>query len=136
MANKTQPSSNDVKSYINEITDQKRRQDIQALVSLIQDISMHPPVMWGSSIIGFGSYHYKYDSGREGDSPQVALSSRVQAITIYGLHLYETTKNNNDLLSKLGSYKTGKGCLYIRSLSDIDINVLKQMISNSFAGEA
>ncbi len=84
--------------------------------------------MWGPSIVGFGSYHYKYESGREGDSPRIGFSPRKQNMTLY---LSQGIENNQDLLKNLGKHSTGKGCLYIKKLSDVDKDVLKELLSQS-----
>lgn len=121
----------DVKSYIERIENQTRKTDIAKLVELLSEISHEEPKMWGSSIISFGFYKYKYDSGREGEAPKLGLSSRKQAIVIYGLHISDETHPNSKLVKGLGKYKTGKGCLYIQHLQDIDLMVLKQMVMNA-----
>lgn len=134
--NKTQANDGSVNEYVDAIIDTKRRAEVASLIQLMSETTKQAPVMWGPSIVGFGSYHYTYASGREGDAPRVALSSRKQAITVYGLVFYDTTHANNALLQKLGPHKTGKGCLYIKSLKDIDLAVLKQMIANSYINKA
>ena len=88
--------------------------------------------MWGSSIISFGLYHYKYDSGREGDAPRVGLSNRRHAIVVYGLSISSPDHPNTKLLLRLGTVKTGKDCLYISNLSDIDIVVFKKMVASAY----
>lgn len=130
--NKTKPTDYSVKAYLNSIIDQQKRNDAEIIVDLIGRITKKEPVMWGSSIVGFGSYHYKYASGREGDTPIIALSARKQALVLYGLVFYDEFSNNNKLLSQLGVYKAGKGCLYIKSLHDVDIKILEEMIENAF----
>jgi hypothetical protein len=94
------------------------------------ELSGEKPVMWGSAIVGFGNYHYKYTSGREGDAPAVSFSPRKDNFVIYFTHAYD---EYDSLLAKLGKYSTSKWCLYIKRLSDIDIDVLKAMIKNSLA---
>jgi hypothetical protein len=126
-----------VKEYIDAITDDTRRKDITLLIALIAKCSSETPKMWGSSIISFGTYHYVYDSGREGDAPKIGLSNRKQAITLYGLHISDSEHPNSKLVEQLGKYKTGKGCLYLSSLSTVDMAILEQMIclaSTSSAG--
>jgi uncharacterized protein YdhG (YjbR/CyaY superfamily) len=95
----------------------------------MQTVSKLEPVMWGSAIIGFGTYHYVYESGREGDTIVIGFSPRKQNISIY---LMGGLKNVEDELSKLGKYKTGKGCLYIKSLSDVNLEILKKVFAKAF----
>jgi uncharacterized protein YdhG (YjbR/CyaY superfamily) len=96
---------------------------------MMQTVSKLEPVMWGSAIIGFGTYHYVYESGREGDTIVIGFSPRKQNISIY---LMGGLKNVEDELSKLGKYKTGKGCLYIKSLSDVNLEILKKVFAKAF----
>jgi hypothetical protein len=119
-----------VQAYIHGIADEKRRADVLDLVKLLSGISPEPAKMWGSSIISFGLYHYVYESGRKGDAPKLGISNRKQAIVIYGLHIADSEHANAKLVTKLGTYTTGKGCLYIRKLQDIDRNTLHQMLTN------
>ncbi len=130
--NKTQKNNSSVKDFINAIENEARKQDSIQLLEIFKVCTGEEPVMWGSSIVGYGSYHYRYRSGREGDSLRVGFSPRKQALTIYGLVMYDLMRTNNELLKKLGPHKVGKGCLYIKSLKDIDIETLKQMITNAF----
>lgn len=118
--------NSDIQKYLDSLDD-ARREQARELVSIISEVTGEKPTMWGSSIIAFGMYHYKYDSGREGDAPKIGLASRKQAFVIYGLGLEEQA----DDLQNLGKYKTGKGCLYISSLQDVDIEVLKRMLARS-----
>jgi hypothetical protein len=126
--NKTKPTKLSVSAFIDAITDQSRRSDAKALVKLLQKAAGEKPKMWGPSIIGFGSYHYVYDSGREGDMPVVAFSPRKAATVLYGLSDAEA------LLPKLGKHTRGKGCLYIKKLADVDQKVLETMVVKSVAG--
>ena len=128
--NKTKATDVSVESYLSAIEDDTRRTDCETLARLITKATQEQPTMWGTSIVGFGSYHYKYDSGREGDSPLIGYSSRKGDITLY---LESSFPGYEEFLSKLGKHKTGKGCLYIRQLSDVDQNVLKQLIVDSVA---
>ncbi|MGL4306820.1 MAG: DUF1801 domain-containing protein [Mycobacteriaceae bacterium] len=121
----------EVQNYIDSIEDDKRRKDVHELANIISNVGSHTPKMWGKSIISFGLYHYKYDSGREGEAPVVGISNRKNAIVIYGLQIAGEDKENNQLLAQLGKHKTGKGCLYISSLADIDLPTLKKMIRNA-----
>jgi hypothetical protein len=126
--NKTTPTEASVESYLAAIDDATRRDDCKALAKLLSKATKQPPKMWGSSIVGFGTYHYRYDSGREGDMCLVGFSSRKAEISIYGLN---AAPNHDHLLSRLGKHKTGKGCLYIRKLSDIDAKVLAQLVAEA-----
>jgi hypothetical protein len=128
--NKTQETDASVDSYIAGIKDEARRNDCEALARLMARATKHPPKMWGSSIVGFGSYHYKYESGREGDSCLVGFSSRKSDISVYGL---AAAPSHEALIPKLGRHKAGKGCLYIRSLSDIDLKVLQTLVADAVA---
>ncbi|MBO6792696.1 MAG: DUF1801 domain-containing protein [Balneolaceae bacterium] len=126
--NKTVPTKLSVDEYINAIEHPQRKEDCKAIIELMKEISGREPVMWGHSIVGFGKYHYKYESGREGDMLATGFSNRKQAITLYimgGFKRYE------ELLDRIGTYKNGKSCFYIKRLSDIDIEVLSALISES-----
>jgi Domain of unknown function (DU1801) len=126
--NKTKPTKLSVSAFIDAITDQSRRADAKALVKLLQKAAGEKPKMWGPSIIGFGSHHYTYDSGREGDMPVVAFSPRKAATVLYGLSDAEA------LLPKLGKHTRGKGCLYIKKLADVDQKVLEGMVVKVVSG--
>jgi hypothetical protein len=128
--NKTKATDASVDAYIKAITDPARQADCRALVRLMQSIMGEGPKMWGSSIVGFGSYHYKYDSGREGDACATGFSSRRSDISIY---LTASFPGEEDLLARLGKHKMGKACLSIRRLSDVDVEVLKQLVARSVA---
>lgn len=128
--NKTKVTNASVESYFSAIQDEARRKDCVSLAKLMTKVTKQKPKMWGTSIVGFGSYHYKYESGREGDSCLAGFSSRKSDITIYGL---ANCPGREALLAKLGKHKTGKGCLYIRKLSDVDTKVLEQLIAGAFA---
>jgi hypothetical protein len=133
--NKTKPSLVSPEDYIRSIEDPERRADGQRLLKIMSDATGEVAVMWGSSIVGFGSYHYKYESGREGDSLKVGFSARKAALVLYGLVLYDEHEENNRLLAKLGKHTRGKGCLYIKSLEEIDEKVLRTMIENGYRTE-
>ena len=128
--NKTKPTKLSVAAFIDGITDQTRHADAKALVKLMQSASGEKPTMWGPSIIGFGSYHYRYDSGREGDMPLIGFSPRKAAIVLYNMTGFS---DSTALLAKLGKHTTGKGCLYIRKLADVDQQVLEALIVKSAA---
>jgi hypothetical protein len=126
--NKTKETDASVESYLAAIQDDARRKDCEALAKLMAKATKHPPKMWGSSIVGFGSYHYKYESGREGDMCLVGFSLRKSAISVYGL---KAAPSHEELIPQLGKHKAGKGCLYIKSLSDIDLKVLEKLIADA-----
>lgn len=128
--NKTKPTEASVKSYPSAIADENRRKDSEALTRLMTRATKQKPKMWGPSIVGFGSYHYKYESGREGNSCLTGFSSRKGDITLY---LGADFPKREELLAKLGKHKTGGGCLYVRKLSDVDLKVLEQLIVRSIA---
>jgi len=130
--NKTKPSKLSVTSFIDTLTDPARRADAKALVKLMQTAAGEKPKMWGPSIIGFGSYHYKYESGREGDMPVIAFSPRKSATVMYGMIGFGEAAA---LLAKLGKHTTGKGCLYIRKLADVDQQVLQALMVKSLAAK-
>ena len=115
--------------FLAEVPDPQRRADAQAVCELMAEVTGAPPEMWGSSIVGFGSYHYRYASGREGDWPAVGLSPRKQSLTIYIPEGFDTY---DELLSRLGPHSTGRSCLYIKRLSDVDRQVLRDLVAGGF----
>jgi hypothetical protein len=117
-------------AYIDALTDPTRRSDAKELVQLMQRASGENPRLWGPSIVGFGSCHYKYDSGREGDMPQISFSPRKAAMVLYSMLDHSEAKS---LLAKLGKHTTGKGCLYIKKLADVDRTILEALIDNALA---
>ena len=126
--NKTVQNEASVEAFIAAVPNETKRNDATELLSMMKEITGKPAVMWGSSIIGFGKYHYKYASGREGDWAVTGFSPRKQALTVYimpGFSKFES------MLSKLGKHKLGKSCLYINKLADIDREVLREMIYES-----
>ncbi len=127
--NKTQQTKASVATFVEAIPDDAKRADAKSLLKLMQAATGEKPQMWGPAIIGFGSRHYKYESGREGDMPMVAFSPRKAAIVLYSLL---APADSAAQLAKLGQHTTGKGCLYIKKLSDIDQAVLKTMVAESF----
>ena len=127
--NKTKPTSANVVAFLNKIQSRQLRDDCLTILKMMQTVSKLEPVMWGSAIIGFGTYHYVYESGREGDTIVIGFSPRKQNISIY---LMGGLKNVEDELSKLGKYKTGKGCLYIKSLSEVNLEILKKVFAKAF----
>jgi hypothetical protein len=127
---KTKATSASVSAFIDRIDDPARRRDCKTLVKMMKRATKARPKMWGSAIVGFGDVHYKYDSGREGDWFRAGFSPRKDALTLYlisGLGW----PDQRDLMSKLGKHKTGKGCLYIKQLSDVDVKVLERLIERS-----
>lgn len=128
--NKTKATNASADNYIADIDDEVRRKDCHALARLMERATKLKPTMWGTSIVGFGSYHYKYDSGHEGDSCLVGFSSRKGDISVY---LAGSFPGHDELLSRLGKHRMGKACLYIRQLSDVDLDVLEQLVAASVA---
>jgi len=126
--NKTKATAKSVPDFINSIEDPGRRKDCLAISALMEDLSGSKPRMWGESMVGFGDYRYKYASGREGDWFLVGFSPRKQNLTLYIMGYLEFY---TDILEGLGKFKHGKGCLYIKKLEDIDLEVLKTLISTS-----
>jgi hypothetical protein len=133
---KTKQTDADVGAFLARIKPVAKRADAEALVALFKEVTGYPPRMWGPSIIGFGSYHYKYDSGHEGDMCRAGFSPRKANISIYltgGYNNPATQAKLEALRARLGKHKTGKACLYINRLSDVDIAVLKEMIETDLA---
>ena len=125
---KTKPIKKDVNQYIQSVENAQVRQDCETLRELMGKITNSNGVMWGESIIGFGKYHYKYESGREGDWFLTGFSPRKQNLTLY---IMSGFSKFNDLMAGLGKYKTGKACLYVKSLDVIDIKVLESLLRGS-----
>ena len=125
---KTKVNDASVTKFLEGVTDEEKRNDAFEILKLMKQITKEEPKMWGASIIGFGSYHYKGASGREGDWPLTGFSPRKQALTLYLMHGFDA---HADLLKKLGKYKTGMGCLYIKKLDDVDRKVLKELVTAS-----
>lgn len=126
--NKTQKTDGDVAAFIAAVPDEKQRADAEEIAAMMQRLSGEPPKLWGPAIIGFGSYHYKYDSGREGDMARISFSPRKGQTVLYLLDGYS---DRQALLARLGKHKTGKSCLYIKRLADVDRGVLEEMIADS-----
>jgi hypothetical protein len=124
--NKTKPTKADVGAFINSLPE-ARRADARALVKLMQSVSRQKPAMWGPSIIGFGSYHYRYESGREGDMPLLCFSPRKSANVVY------VCLTDKTLPEKLGKHTLSGGCLHIKKMSDVNAAVLKKILANSYA---
>ncbi len=125
---KTLRNDSDVDAFLDGVENPRRREDARRLLALMRDVTGEPPSMWGTSIVGFGSYHYRYASGREGDWPVVGFAPRKQNLVLYimpGFGRYE------DLLAKLGKHRTGKSCLYVNKLDDVDPQILEELIRES-----
>jgi hypothetical protein len=125
---KTKPTRGSVDAFLDRIADHTRRQDSLAVLKLMKRVTRAEPKMWGSSIVGFGEVHYKYPSGREGDWFLAGFSPRKQDLTVY---LVAGVHRSGALLRKLGRHKTGKSCLYIKRLADVDLDVLRQLVEES-----
>ena len=126
---KTKVNKASVTTFLNKVDDEQKRKDSFEIIKIMQQVSKEKPKMWGPSIIGFGSHHYKYESGREGDMPLIAFSPRKQYITLYLLMGNDYEK---PLLKKLGKHTTSKVCLYIKKLSDVDMKTLKELITKTY----
>ena len=131
MANaKTKPTTASVKAFLDGIEDDERRKDCKTLVAMMKRVTGNPPKMWGPSIVGFGTYHYKYASGHEGDCCLVGFASRASAISVY---LYPGEKGAAALFNALEPHKFGKACLYLKRLADVQVPVLEQLVALSVA---
>ncbi len=126
--NKTQPSEQSVEQFLHSVENKQKRDDCFQLVELMEDVVGEKATMWGSSIVGFGTYHYKYASGREGDFMLTGFAPRKTALTLYIMAGFE---HYDELMAKLGKYKTGKSCLYVKKLDDIDLDVLRELVKQS-----
>ena len=131
--NKTQFNDAEVAAFIDAVADQSQRADAHKLATMMERLTGHKPEMYGPSIIGFGRCHYKYDSGREGDMPRLGFSPRKGQTVLYITDGYDKYA---ELMAKLGKHKTGRSCLYIKRLSDIDGAVLEQLCTESLASMA
>ena len=128
--NKTKATDVSAEDYIDAISDEAKRTDCQNLVKIMRKVTGHEPKMWGPTMIGFGSYHYQYQSGRQGDSCLVSFASRKTELCVY---LINDWPERDVLLAKLGTHKIAKACVYIKRLSDVDTDVLAQLIAASVA---
>lgn len=126
--NKTKPTDADVGAFIDAVPDDRRREDARTVLSLMQDVTGEKPMMWGPSMVGFGSVHYRYDSGREGDMFAAGFSPRKNALTVY----LGGVEDRAQLLERLGPHTTGKSCLYIKRLDAIDLDVLRALIDETY----
>lgn len=128
--NKTVETEAEVEAFLNAVADERRRADSFAILKLMQDVTGEEPKMWGDSIVGFGRYHYRYASGREGDFMLVGFAPRKQKLSLYIISGFD---GFDDLRARLGKHKVGKSCLYVNKLSDVDQDALREMIRRSVA---
>ena len=128
---KTKKNKASIKMFLNSVKDEQQRKDSFSILRMMKKITKEKPEMWGSSIIGFGHVHLKYESGRELDWMKIGFSPRKENLTLYVLN---GSKKQNELLKKLGKYKTGKGCLYIKTLENVNVSVLQKIIESSCIG--
>ena len=126
---KTRPTPASVADFIAALPDDRRRADAQAVCAILEQATGFEPVMWGASIIGFGAYHYRYESGREGDAPLVGFSPRKANLVLY----LAPGEDRADLLGRLGKHKAGAGCVYVNRLSDVDASVIAEMAQATVA---
>ena len=124
-----QPTSADVRAFLDAVPHETRRADAKVLCQMLGEITGEPPVLWGPSIVGFGVMHYRYESGREGRMPLAGFSPRKAHLVVNLMNGFET--RDHDLMARLGSYRTGVSKLYIKSLADIDVKVLRQLVERS-----
>jgi hypothetical protein len=124
----TRPTDADVEAFLDGVENQARRDDAKALTALMRRVTGEEPRMWGTSMVGFGEYHYRYASGREGDWFPVGFSPRKSALTVY---LMSGLVGHDELLDRLGPHTQGKGCLYVKKLADVDEDVLTELIQRS-----
>ena len=130
MALKTQKSARSVEAFLRKVADPVRQADCRVLTRMMKQASGASPQMWGTSIVGFGSYHYVYASGREGDWPLIGYSPRKQNLVLYIMSGFSTAPK---LMKQLGKHKTGKSCLYVNRLGDLDLDVLRELMDRSIA---
>jgi hypothetical protein len=128
--NKTRPTARSVTDFINAVENETRRKDAETVLALMKKITGETPKMWGPSIVGFGSYHYRYESGREGDFMKIGFSPRKANLVLYVMPGFTRRET---LLNKLGKHKTGKSCLYVNTLADVDMDVLERLIADAWA---
>lgn len=128
--NKTQPTAISVDAFIAAVSDPHKQGDARRLAAIMERLTGEPAKMWGPSIVGFGSYRYRYDSGREGEAARIGFSPRAKELVIYLVDGYE---QSGDLLARLGKHRIGKSCLYIKKLADVDMTVLEELIAASLS---
>jgi hypothetical protein len=126
--NKTLPTQDDVETFLSNVKDEKKRADSLRLRDLMESVTGEQAVLWGPSIVGFGTYHYRYDSGREGDAPAIGFAPRSANITLY---VVGSLDDHAAILHRLGKHTTGKSCVYVKRLSDVDENALTDLIRAS-----
>lgn len=126
--NKTQRNDGDVMAYLESVSNKRRREDSLVVKEMMEEVTGEPAEMWGTSIVGFGSYHYRYASGREGDFMLTGFAPRKQALTLYIMGGHE---RYDELMAKLGKHRTGSSCVYISKLADVDLDVLRELIAES-----
>jgi hypothetical protein len=126
--NKTQPTAESVTAFLNNVGDKARREDCFAVLDIMKRVTGEEPTMWGPSIVGFGRYRYKYESGREGEWMITGFSPRKNDLTLYIMPGFDQA---GSLMERLGKYKTGKSCLYIKKLEDVDVAVLRKLVEQS-----
>ncbi len=127
---KTRKNDASVEDFLESVEDEGKRADSRAVLDLMRRVTGEEPAMWGGSIVGFGSYHYKYASGREGDWMKVGFSPRKQSLTLY---IMSGFARFDELMARLGKHSTGKSCLYIKKLEDVDLEVLEELVRESVA---
>ena len=127
---KTKPTKASVKTFIAKVDGEQRRRDCKVIIDLMTEVTQAKAEMWGPSIVGFGRYHYKYESGREAEWPVTGFSPRKTDLTLYIIGGFDAVP---ELMKRLGKYKTSKGCLYIRKLDDVDLDVLRKLVAQSVA---
>ncbi|GIG20502.1 hypothetical protein Cch01nite_12260 [Cellulomonas chitinilytica] len=127
---KTRPTDADVDAFVDAVPHPVRRRDARTLIELLSRVTGEAPTLWGPSIIGFGTYHYRYATGREGDMAAAGFSPRKAATTVY---LNDGVDTHADLLERLGPHTTGRGCLYVKDLDDVDLGVLEAILRASYA---
>lgn len=127
---KTKPTDESVTAFLDSVEDEKKRRDSYAVLELMREVTGEEPTMWGESIVGFGSYHYRYESGREGDWFLVGFAPRKRNLSLYIMSGFE---EYDALLDELGKHKTGKSCLYINRMDDVDEDVLRRLVRQSVA---
>lgn len=127
---KTKPNDGDIEAFLESVENEERVRDCREVMALMEGVTGESPTLWGDSIIGFGSYHYVYDSGREGDWFLTGVSPRKQSLTVYIMAGFD---RYDELLERLGKHRTGKSCLYINRLEDVDTYVLRELVAASVA---
>ena len=125
---KTRPSDASVEAFLDSVDNEDRREDARRVIAIMRQATEEPPKMWGSRLVGFGSYHYRYASGHEGDWPLTGLSPGKRNLTVYIMPGFD---DYGEMLSRLGKHRTGKSCLYVNRLRDVDLNVLEEIIRQS-----